>query len=104
ILFGYYPEQDTYFIQTIECKPNQVGEYLIGFLDELFKENHVPTKVIFNERRTVAELYNTLKGLHIDVAFYRETEEIDSLFVDLMRDHMEVLQEGEQKLKTAFVS
>ena len=104
VLFGYYPEKDAYIIHTISCKPSQIGEYLIGFLDELFKENHLPTKVVLNERRMIAELYNTLKGLHIDVDFQRETEEIDTLFVDIMRENKEVLQEGEQKLKTAFVS
>ncbi|MDE5546593.1 MAG: hypothetical protein K2I88_03930 [Anaeroplasmataceae bacterium] len=104
ILFGYYPKKNTYIIHTILCKPSQIGEYLIGFLDELFKENHLPTKVIFNERRMVSELYKTLEGLHIDVEFRRETEEIDTMFFEIMRENQEVLKEGEQKLNIAFVS
>ncbi|MDE6407407.1 MAG: hypothetical protein K2K48_04590 [Anaeroplasmataceae bacterium] len=104
ILFGYYPKKDTYIVHTIQCKPKQIGEYLIGFADELFKENHLPTKVILNERRMVSELYKTLQGLHIDVEFKRETEEIDTMFFEIMRDSKEGLKEGEQKLNVAFVS
>ena len=104
ILFGYYSNKDTYIINAIDCKPTQIGEYLVGFMDELFKENHLPTKVVFNERRMFAELYKTLKGLHIDVNFQREDEQIDTMFFEIIRDNQDVLKKGEQKLKTVFVS
>lgn len=104
ILFGYYPNKDAYVIHTIACNPNQIGEYLVGFLDELFKENNLPTKVIFNERRMFAELYKTLESLHIEVEFQRETEKIDAMFFEIIQENKDVLKEGEQKLKTAFVS
>lgn len=104
ILLGYYLDKNTHILHTISCKPSQIGEYLIGFADELFKENGVPTRVVFNERRLYAELYKTLDKLHIDVAFQRETESIDAMFFELFKENKENLEEGEKKLKMAFVS
>lgn len=104
ILFGYYPKKKTHLIHTISCKPTQIQEYLVGFVDELFKENRLPTKVVFNERSLYGELYHTLEALHIDVEFKRETEEVDSTFIEILQENSEELKEGEQKLETAFVS
>ncbi|MCM1131018.1 MAG: hypothetical protein NC310_07280 [Roseburia sp.] len=104
VLFGYYMNKNTHLLHIISCKPNQIKEYLTGFVDELFKDNGIPTKVVFNERRLYAELYKTLKSLHIDVTFQRETEAVDSLFYDLLDDSKETLEEGGKKLKMAYVS
>ncbi|MDE6655826.1 MAG: hypothetical protein K2J85_02420, partial [Anaeroplasmataceae bacterium] len=56
ILFGYYEKKAVHHISTISCRPNQIKEYLTGFADEVFRENGLPTRVIFNERRLTAEL------------------------------------------------
>lgn len=104
ILFGYYVDKNTHILHTISCKPTQIGEYLTGFVDELFKENGVPTRVVFNERRLYAELYKTLVKLHIDVDFQRENETIDALFFEILGENKGAFEEGEKKLKMAFVS
>ncbi|MDE7161558.1 MAG: hypothetical protein K2N65_02225 [Anaeroplasmataceae bacterium] len=104
ILLGYYEKKKTHFSTQISCKPHQITDYIVGFLDELFKREGLPTKLIFNDRRITAFMLKTLTALNIEVEFSREIEVVDTLFFEIMTDQMEKLEEGEKKQNPAFVS
>lgn len=104
ILFGYYEKKETYLFHQISCKPKQITEYSIGFLDELFKKEGLPTKVVFNNRSLTSQMLKTLRALHIEVDFQRENEDVDSFFFEMMAENLESEKKGEQKLNTVFVS
>lgn len=104
LLFGYYEKKKTYFSQKMSCKPNQITDYICGFLDELFKKEGLPTKMVFNHRGLLSAMYKTLKALHIDLEFSRENEDVDVCFMELLADQLENQKEGEKKQDSAFVS
>lgn len=104
ILFAYYTKKDTHFSQRISCKPNQIIDYICGFLDEMFKKEGLPTKMIFNHRGLITTMFKTLNALHIDLEFSRETVDIDQYFLELLAIEVEKEKEGEKKQEMALVS
>lgn len=104
LLLGYYEKKEVQFSNSICCKPNQIKEYITGFLDELFKKEGLPTKVVMNDRKLVAYVLKTLSALNIEVEFVREIEEVETLFYDMITEEFEKKEEGERKQSIAFVS
>ncbi len=84
ILLAYYEQKDTYTYQVIPCTPQQLPEYIYGFMDETFKAYGLPTNIKMNHRKLYAKCFKTLKGLNIDVRFQRENEAIDELLYDVI--------------------
>lgn len=104
ILFGYYEKKEKHIMHRVICKPEQIGDYAIGVIDELFKQEGLPMKVVFNQRDMASSLYRTLEALHIETQFQRETESIDQLFFELFSKKIETIEEGEKRLDAALVS
>ncbi len=104
ILFGYYEKKKKHLMHRVACKPEQIQDFAIGVVDELFKQEGLPMKVIFNERTMVSSLYKTLTALHIDTEFQRETEFVDQIFFELFSKKIENYEEGEKRLETVLVS
>ncbi len=90
-------------MEKLSCKPHQFLEYSKGFLDSVFKEVGVPTRIVLNHRHMMSFLFKTLAELNIEVDFQREPAPLDSIFIDYISQKLEEKEEGEKKT-TVFVS
>lgn len=97
LFIALYEKNGKRWIERISCKPNQFLEYCKGFLDTLFKEYGVPTKIVFNHRRWMAYLLKTLLELHIEVEFQREPDPLDQIFLEYLTKALEETEEGEKR-------
>lgn len=86
LLMLYSEQQDQFVHQVISCKPKKIVDYIEAFLDDSFKEHGLPTNLVINHRAIFSYMFETLKGLNIDVSFARENKELDEKIYDLFED------------------
>ena len=72
VVFMYFENQDKWFTNLIDCKPEKIGEYMYAFIDEIFKANGMPDEVVISDRYLFAGISKTLKKLNISTIFVRE--------------------------------
>ena len=72
VVFMYFENQDKWFTNLIDCKPEKIGEYMYAFIDEIFKANGMPDEVVISDRYLFAGISKTLKKLNISTILFRE--------------------------------
>lgn len=83
ILMLYSHKNEDYEYQIIPCKPEDICDYVLAFMEDYIKVHGIPNQIVIDDRKIYSKFYKTFKELSIDVVFRRESKEIGSAIVDL---------------------
>ncbi len=72
VVFMYYQNQNKWFTNLIDCKPEKIGEYMFAYIDDVFKHNGMPDEIEISDRYIFAGISKTLNKLNITTTFLRE--------------------------------
>lgn len=85
IIVALYLDKNNLKYEIFDAKMDEIEPYFLGFLDNLFYENGLPTNVIVNHRKLYSICYKSLKALNVEVEFKREDPELDqNIYLELV--------------------